>query len=59
MPRKKLTKAQVKRKVIQLNRILYDLFLDKMGYGTDSEVPFSKRKLMEMQEYTLPSRVLR
>jgi len=57
--KKKLTKTQVRKKVKTLNGILYNLLLDKMGHGSESEVPFSKKKLMEMQEYTLPSRVLR
>ena len=36
MPRKKLTKAQVKRKVKTMTDAMYYIFLDKIGYGTDS-----------------------
>lgn len=61
MPKKKLTKKQVNTKVRRLNALLYDLMLDKIGYGVESNISrnLSKKKLMEMQEYTLPSRVLR
>ena len=31
MPKKKLTKTQVKRKLKQASTIMYDLFLDKLG----------------------------
>ena len=41
MPKKKLTKTQVKNKFKQLSRITYDLALDKMGYGTQSHIPMS------------------
>jgi len=36
MPRKKLSKAQVKRKVKTMTDAMYYIFLDKIGYGTDS-----------------------
>jgi hypothetical protein len=45
MPKKKLTKAQVKRKLKSLKNAAYDLALDRMGYGTDSFVPVTFRKL--------------
>ena len=41
MPKKKLTKTQVKRKFQQLAKITYDLASDKMGYGTKSHIPMS------------------
>jgi len=49
MPRKKLTKAQVKRKLKTCNNALYDLFLDKMGHA-NSDVPFSTPKLLDMNK---------
>jgi len=49
MPRKKLTKAQVKRKLKTCNNALYDLFLDKMGHA-NSDVPFGVPKLLELNK---------
>jgi len=49
MPKKKLTKSQVKRKLKTLNNTLYDLVLDRMGYGTDSFSPLAYSKLFDMQ----------
>jgi hypothetical protein len=34
MPKKKLTKAQVKRKLKTMRNIVYDLYVDRLGYGT-------------------------
>ena len=45
MPKKKLTKRQVKSKLMTLKNVAYDLALDRMGHGTDSLVPISFRKL--------------
>jgi|TARA_R110000822_G_C14966827_1_gene456818 hypothetical protein len=45
MPKKKLTKRQVKSKLKTLKNVAYDLALDRMGHGTDSLVPISFRKL--------------
>jgi len=50
MPKKKLTKAQVKRKMKQIIRATYDLLLDKMGYGGASFVPMSLVKMLELQK---------
>jgi len=50
MPRKKLTKAQVKRKFKNLYRDLYDLTNDKLGHGTASFVPMSLNKLLELHK---------
>ena len=47
MPKKKLTKAQVKRKLGAASNAVYDLFLDKLGHS-DSSVPLSKPKLMSI-----------
>ena len=44
MPKKKLTKAQVKRKMKQIIRATYDLFLDKFAHGSRSDVSFSSAK---------------
>jgi len=49
MPKKKLTKAQVKRKLKTVNNAMYDLFLDKMGHS-NSDVPFSTPKLLDLNK---------
>jgi len=48
MPKKKLTRIQIKKKVITIRKAMYDLFLDKFSYGTASYVPISLKKLEEM-----------
>jgi hypothetical protein len=45
MPKKKLTKAQVNKKLQSVRRALYDLFLDKFAYGTESFMPMSAKKI--------------
>tara|TARA_Y100001951_G_C11278319_1_gene263487 strand:+ start:585 stop:767 length:183 start_codon:yes stop_codon:yes gene_type:complete len=50
MPKKKLTKTQVKRKIKTTSNAIYDMLLDKMGHGTASFVPFSLDKLIELQK---------
>ena len=50
MPKKKLTKAQVKRKMRQITRATYDLFLDKFAHGSRSDVSFSSAKIMELHQ---------
>ena len=47
MPKKKLTKAQVKRKLKTINNGIYDLVLDKMGH-VDSFAPMSIAKLIKL-----------
>ena len=47
MPKKKLTKAQVKRKLKTMMTASYDLVLDKMGHP-DSKVPMSLNKIIEL-----------
>jgi len=49
MPKKKLTKAQVKRKMKTCSNAMYDMILDKMGHA-NSDVPFSTPKLLEMNK---------
>jgi len=49
MPKKKLTKAQVKRKLKTMRNAVYDLYLDRLGYGTpNSHVPMTNNKLLEV-----------
>jgi hypothetical protein len=47
MPKKKLTKAQIKRKLKTASNAVYDLVLDKMGHP-DSFSPMSKNKAMSI-----------
>jgi len=47
MPKKKLTKAQVKRKLKTCANAMYDLFLDKLGHA-NSDVPMSQNKILDM-----------
>ena len=49
MPKKKLTKAQVKRKLKLIGNLLYDLAIDKIGH-VDSKVPISSKVLLEQQQ---------
>jgi len=49
MPKKKLTKAQVKRKLKSIVHQWYDLFLDKVGHA-NSDVPFSLNKLLDLNK---------
>ena len=50
MPKKKLTKAQVKRKLKTCMSSMYDLFVDKFAHGSQSNVTTSPAKLMELQQ---------
>ena len=50
MPRKKLTKAQVKRKFKSINNLVYDLIVDRLGHNVGTHVPMSAVKLLEMQK---------
>lgn len=47
MPKKKLTKAQVKKKLKTLNTISSDLFMDKL-YHPDNNVPLSVKILGDL-----------
>jgi hypothetical protein len=51
MPKKKLTKAQVKRKLKAIINATYDLTLDKLGHP-DSFVPISMNKLLDRERET-------
>ena len=48
MPKKKLTKAQVKKKLTIAGNNVYDLILDKLNVRFNSDVPFSTKKLFEL-----------
>jgi hypothetical protein len=48
MPKKKLTKAQVKRKVKTMHNAMYDIFFDKVGYGSDSFARISIAKANDL-----------
>ena len=50
MPKKKLTKAQVNKKVKTIVNAIYDLFNDKLVYAGDSLVPMSVNKLLEVHK---------
>ena len=49
MPKKKLTKAQVKRKLKTMNNAIYYMITDKMGHS-DSSVPMSLPKLLDFHK---------
>ena len=49
MPKKKLTKAQVKRKFKSITSNMYALFNDKLEH-VNSDVPMSLPKLMDMHK---------
>ena len=50
MPKKKLTKAQVKAKLKRINLDIYALVVDKLAYNSDSLVPMSLNKLLELHK---------
>ena len=47
MPKKKLTKLQVKKKVAAISKSVADLTIDKLTHP-DSLAPMSKMKLIEL-----------
>jgi len=49
MPKKKLTKTQVKRKLKTIANALYDMLIDRWGHG-DSFVPMSYNKIVEIHK---------
>ena len=49
MPRKKMTRAQVKRKYKTICKNMYDLMTDKLGHH-DSNVGMSLNKLIEVNK---------
>ena len=48
MPKKKLTKTQVKRLLNSANAATYRLALDRLQHGTGSIIPISFKKLETM-----------
>ena len=52
MPKKKLTKVQIKKKLNTLSRLLRDMLVDKLDYGRDSFVPFSVQKIIDVSKMT-------
>ena len=58
MPKKKLTKTQVNKKLQSIRKALYDLFLDKFAYGTESYMPMSAKKIEQFHKDTV-SAILR
>jgi len=50
MPKKKLTKAQVKSKLKRINVDIYALVVDKLAYNSESSVPISLNKLLELHK---------
>ena len=49
MPKKKLTKTQVKKKLKTMINASYDLMLDKIGHAK-SDVPMSLSKAIELHK---------
>lgn len=45
-----MTKAQVKAKLKRINMDLYALVVDKLAYNSDSLVPMSLNKLLELHK---------
>ena len=45
MPKKKLTKTQVKNKIRTAKIALYALYFDKFDHGTSSNMPMSTKKI--------------
>jgi len=50
MPRKKLTKSQVKKRFNAAHTTLFILMLDKMENGSASFVPMSWKKMAELTD---------
>jgi hypothetical protein len=53
MPRKKLTKAQVRRKSATIIKTLYTIMIDKLEYGAQSHWSMSFDKTKELREALL------
>ena len=50
MPKKKLTKTQIKKKLNAISNNMYSLFLDKLGHS-DSKVPMTTKRMQEWHKY--------
>ena len=49
MPKKKLTKTQVNSKYNQIVKNMRVLILDRLDYGKQSQVPYTVKKLLDIQ----------
>ena len=47
MPKKKLTKTQVRKKINVIRRALYLLMIDRLNFGTKSDVKMTFNKIEE------------
>jgi len=48
MPKKKLTKAQIGKKLKAMRNAVYDMYLDRLGYGTpQSNVTITNDNLLK------------
>ncbi len=56
MPKKKLTKTQVKNAFDSMARITYKLAIDKMGHGTKSNIPMSFDALSNLNNKIIRTR---
>ena len=56
MPKKKLTKAQVKAKLTSMMKTHRILMIDKMDYGSESFVPMSMSRQVKLAETLQRSR---
>ena len=50
MPKKKLTKTLVKRKLLSIRTNIMALIIDKMEYGSSSHIPVSADKLISISK---------
>ena len=51
MPKKKLTKAQVNSKYNQIIKNMRGLILDRLDHGKQSHVPYTVKKLLDIQAH--------
>ena len=52
MPKKKLTRTQVGTQVKKIQSALEKLFMDKLAHGSNSFVPYSVDKLLDLVKKT-------
>ena len=57
MPKKKLSKAQVKRKAKTAYNAMYDLYIDKFVHRSASHVPESTTKMLDVLEKSAYARM--
>ena len=56
MPKKKLTKAQVKKKISMAEKAIFTIWIDKVQYGPDSFNPMSQSKTEDLHDALLKAR---